>query len=109
MVTPTQTQNFSLPNDVIMKIQIPAIIHTMTQRIVGNIHIREWERVKDSLNNLDEKFIAVTDAEVFNFKGQVLQHCAFMAINIDHIVWINPEDFEQYKERHGLKSSQESV
>jgi hypothetical protein len=104
----TKTQTFSLPNDILVKIQIPATIQTVTQRIVGNIHIREWERVKDSLNNLGERFIAVTDADVYNFQGQALQHCAFMAINVDHIVWINPNDLTQCENDQNGETDSES-
>ena len=80
--------------DVFEKKSVPAVIQTVTQRICGNIHVREWERVKDMLDNATERYIAVTDAKVFNFKGEVIHECPFMAISMEHIVWINPQDIE---------------
>jgi hypothetical protein len=53
----THTQTYPLSSDILVIEQIPVAIQTVTQRIVGNIHIREWERVNDLLNNLDERFI----------------------------------------------------
>ena len=86
-------------NDVIPKMTIRAMIQTITQRVQGNIHIREWERVKDWINNTEERFLAVTDAVVVNYKGEILHQCSFMIININHIVWMNPDDDEQFSQR----------
>ena len=88
----TANRASGLPSDHLDKKQVPTTIQTMTQRIVGNIHIREWERVKDAFNNLEERFIAFTDAKIYNFSGQIVHSCKFMAVNIDHVVWINPSD-----------------
>ena len=77
------------------KVSIPATIQTVTQRIVGDIHIREWQRVKDYLDHSDEEFLAVTNATVYNFKGEVLHQFPFMAINRAHVVWLNPKDKTQ--------------
>lgn len=76
------------------KVSVQATIQTVTQRIVGEIHIREWQRVKDYLDHGQEDFLAVTDATVFNFKGEVLHRFPFLAINLAHVVWLNPQDDE---------------
>ena len=74
------------------KVSIPSTIQTVTQRIAGDIHIREWQRVKDYLDNATERFLAVTNAKVYNFKGEVLHQFDFLAVNLEHVVWIHPED-----------------
>lgn len=87
--------------DVFEKLTIPAVIQTVTQRISGKIHIREWERVKDMLDNATEKFLAVTDVKVYNFRGEVIHECSFMAINMEHIVWVNPDESDRGIEQPG--------
>jgi hypothetical protein len=76
--------------DVFPKISIPATIQTMTQQIRGNIYVREWERVKHMMDNLQEKFLAITDVEVFNLKGELVHRCKFIALNKESIVWLEP-------------------
>jgi hypothetical protein len=57
--------------DVINKELVHAIIQTLTVRVEGDIYVRPGERMKDELNRSD-KFIAVTDAVVYNARGEVL-------------------------------------
>jgi hypothetical protein len=79
------------PNpDVLAKISIKATIQTMTQQIRGNIYVREWERVKHMMDNLQEKFLAITDVEISNLKGELVHRCNFLALNKDAIVWLEP-------------------
>ena len=77
------------------KVSIPAIIQTVTQRIDGDIHIREWQRVKDYLDHSQESYMAVTNATVYNFRGEALYQFPFLAINLAHVVWLNPKDTGQ--------------
>ena len=77
--------------DVITKVAVPAIIQTATQRIHGNMHVRPDQRLKDELN-VDEKFLAVTDATVYSFDGQVLYRCNFISVQRAQIVWVIPEN-----------------
>lgn len=81
-------------SDIITKISIPATVQTLTHRIQGNLHIREWERIRDALNK-EERFIAITEATVFNLKGEVMLHAPFMMVNQEHVVWAVPEDQRQ--------------
>jgi hypothetical protein len=76
--------------DIITKVTVPAIIQTATQRIHGNIHVRGDQRLKDELD-ANEKFLAVTDATVYSFDGQVLYQCKFVSIQRAQIVWVIPE------------------
>jgi chemotaxis protein histidine kinase CheA len=78
--------------EVIQKITIPAIIQTMTQQIRGQIYVREWERVKGMLDMPNEQFIAVTDAEVLNTRGEVVHRAEFLAVNKQHILWLDPNE-----------------
>ncbi|MDO9129652.1 MAG: hypothetical protein Q7U34_07280 [Anaerolineales bacterium] len=76
--------------DVISKSALPTIIQTATQRIHGSIHIRRDQRLKDELD-INEKFLAVTDATVYTFDGQILYRCKFISIQRAQIVWVIPE------------------
>ena len=73
--------------DIITKDPIPATIQTQSHRILGNIHVRPEERVKDTLNNADP-FLAITDATVFGPNEEILFQSDFLALNQNHIVWV---------------------
>jgi len=77
--------------DVITKVTVPAIIQTVTQRIHGKLYVRPDQRLKDELN-ADEKFLAVTDATVYSFDGQILYRCKFISLQRSQIVWVVPEN-----------------
>lgn len=77
---------------VISKEPILVVIQTNQVLIRGQIHVRPDTRLKDELNNLREHFIAVTDATVTNMAGEALYRSNFLVINIEHIVWITPQD-----------------
>ena len=73
---------------LIATIQYPVVIQTAQNRIRGNLHARENERIKDALN-VNELFIAITDARIFDIDGVLeLKRSEFLAINRQHIVWI---------------------
>ncbi|MEA3349036.1 MAG: hypothetical protein U9Q82_00280 [Chloroflexota bacterium] len=76
--------------DVISKDVVRVTVQTLTVRIVGDIHVRPDERLKDELNK-DDWFIAMTDAVVYNARGQEIYRSEFLAINQENIVWISPE------------------
>jgi hypothetical protein len=79
--------------DVINKELVHAIIQTLTVRVEGDIYVRPGERLKDELNRTD-KFIAVTDAVVFNARGEVLYKSSFMSVNLDQVIWVSPKNDE---------------
>jgi len=77
--------------DVITKDEVPSIIQTLVSRIQGNLHVRIDERVKDELNR-DERFLAITDAIVYNLQGEKIYDAEFMLINREHVIWILPDE-----------------
>lgn len=76
--------------DVITKRPVFATLQTTTHLLRGNIHVRRGQRIKDELD-LDEKFVAVTDADILTSDGQVLFHTPFLAVSRTHIIWVLPE------------------
>ena len=77
--------------DIISKTPISVMIQTVTHRIHGNIHITQDRRLKDELD-LPDKFIAVTDADIYSPDGQVLQKASFLAVQRDQIIWVVPDN-----------------
>jgi hypothetical protein len=78
--------------DYITKDPIPIITQTLTNRISGVFHLRQDIRIKDGLND-EEHFIAITDATVFDFNGDVEQYrSAFLTLNRDSIIWLIPQE-----------------
>ncbi len=77
---------------VVTKEPIEVIIQTTTGTIHGKVHVKLDERLKDELDNTSG-FIAVTDADVhFHDPNEPAIHTHFMAVNINHIVWVTPKD-----------------
>jgi hypothetical protein len=77
--------------DYVSKDVISAIIQTDTHRITGHVYLRSGERVSDMLNR-SENFLAVTEATIYDPAGQIVHTCDFLAVKIDHIVWLLPEE-----------------
>ncbi|MDA1329670.1 MAG: hypothetical protein DWG76_01910 [Chloroflexi bacterium] len=70
----------------------PVIIQTQTNRIHGNIHVRENERIKDALNTSDA-FVAMTDVTVLDINGMTLLFkSGFLAINRLEVIWVTQDD-----------------
>ncbi len=68
--------------------QFPVIIQTIHNRITGNLHTRENERIKDALNST-ERFIALTQVRIFDVDGNTeLKKSDFLAINNAKIIWV---------------------
>ncbi len=77
--------------DIVSKSAVLAVIQTVTHRIEGSIHVRIHERIKSELD-LDELFLAVTDAKVFAPDGSVLFQTPFMTVARSQIVWVIPNE-----------------
>lgn len=77
--------------NVISKITVSSILQTTTHLIRGMVHVRQGERLKDELEN-DEKYVAVTNASVHDFNGNVVYTSPFMAVHKNQIVWIMPSE-----------------
>ena len=76
---------------VIKKRPIPIVIQTSKQLVRGNFHVRGVMRVIDELT-FEDKFVAITDAEIINPNGNVLFKTNFVALNRFEIVWMAPEE-----------------
>lgn len=77
---------------VITKSPVKVILQTITNRIVGMMHVRPGDRLKDSLVSSDH-FLAVTDAIILDVAGEKeIYRTGFIAININHILWVVPEE-----------------
>ncbi|HSS98902.1 MAG TPA: hypothetical protein VLK33_17825 [Terriglobales bacterium] len=86
MTTPPNRERGFRP--LISTLKFPVIIQTMHNRIAGNLHARENERIKDALNST-ETFIALTDVHIFDVKGELEQKKSdFLAINRTHVIWV---------------------
>jgi hypothetical protein len=77
--------------NIINKRPIPAVIQTKKQLIRGKFHVRGVMRVIDEIT-FEDKFIAITDAEIINPNGTTLFRTNFVAINRQEIIWIAPEE-----------------
>ena len=75
--------------DVITKESVPVVIQTESFIIHGKVHIRPNERLKDELN-MNEQFLAVTEAIVFDADGSEKYRSDFLSVNRTHIIWAIP-------------------
>ena len=75
----------------IQKRPVPVALQTTKQLIRGKFHIRGVMRVIEELS-FEDTFIAITDAEIFNYKGDRLFKTSFVAVNRKDIVWMTPEE-----------------
>jgi hypothetical protein len=76
---------------LIQKRPIPVALQTTKQLIRGTFHVRGVMRVIEELA-FEETFIAITDAEIFNYKGDRLFKTGFVVVNRKDIVWMTPEE-----------------
>jgi hypothetical protein len=76
---------------VIPKEPVLVTIQTSRNIIQGTMHVRQGARIKDELNG-QEKFLAVTGAVVFNDLKEEIQRCDFMVVNVEHVVWLIPDE-----------------
>jgi hypothetical protein len=77
--------------EIISKKPIPANVQTITHRIEGIIYTREDKRVIDELRD-EGQFMAMTDAVIYDKKGEPLYTCDFLSLNKAHIVWLIPSE-----------------
>ncbi|HNK62530.1 MAG TPA: hypothetical protein PKL78_04715 [Anaerolineales bacterium] len=86
--------------NVVHKVAVPSIMQTTMHLIKGLVHVRQGERLKDELEN-HEEYMAVTNANVFDAKGDVVYSSLFLAVQKKQIVWIMPVDDEENKAGNG--------
>ncbi len=77
--------------DIVTKEKVLVRIRTTSHHIVGYVHVRPDERLKDAMNK-SEMFIAITDAVVYDPTSDAPLHTNFLCLHRDHIVWIAPHN-----------------
>lgn len=77
---------------VISKKPVSVIIQTTTHQIKGMVYIRPDDRLKNTLDNNTEAYLAVTDATIISQTGEAVFVTGFIAVNRSHIIWILPEE-----------------
>ena len=82
--------------EIVSKDNVPVIVQTATHRIEGQLYVRVGYRLKDELN-VDEQFIAVTDAKVYNQEGNLVYQSEFLAINRQRMIWVIQKNDQQEK------------
>jgi len=87
--------------DVIPKRPVKAVIKTVTNLIKGVVYVHPEKRLKDELEKT-EKFLAVTNAEILDDKGEVIFESNFLAINIYHVVWLIPDESDDLEEEEEI-------
>jgi hypothetical protein len=76
--------------EIISKENVAVIVQTSTHRIEGFMHVRAGYRIKDELNS-EDKFVALTEAKVYNPRGDLEYQTEFLAVNIEEVIWVMPE------------------
>lgn len=77
--------------DVVRKTSKRAVVTTTTHAIQGDIYIRPEQRLRDDLNRVDDRFLAVTNASVYSLGEETLLHeTPFLVVNKDHVVLVIP-------------------
>ena len=90
-------ENGKFYTDIVKKLPMSVVIQTVTHLVRGSVHVRQGERLKNELEQ-DEKFLAVTNAVVYNADDKVLFTVPFMAIQRAQIIWIMPVEKETQKD-----------
>jgi hypothetical protein len=71
--------------------RIEAVVRTGDQLIVGRLHAEPGKRLKDEMNHNSTRFIAITDARVYDAAGrELLYRTDFLLVANGHIVSVTP-------------------
>jgi len=84
---PTLDEKGKIFTEVIKKRPVDVHIQVSNHLIRGKFHIRLNERIKDELDKSDT-FIALTDAGIYDLKGELIYNCSFITVNRQDIVWL---------------------
>jgi hypothetical protein len=73
--------------------RIEALIRTSDQQLIyGKVHSQPGKRLKDEMNSDSSRFIAITDARVYDATGrQLLYETSFLLLANDHVVSVTPK------------------
>jgi hypothetical protein len=73
------------------KESVAAAVRTTEHLIVGQIYVRPDKRLKDELNSGQERFVAVTDARVYDAAGsRMLFESSLLVVGYSHVIFISP-------------------
>ena len=71
--------------------RIEALIRAGDQLIVGRLHAEPGKRLKDEMNQTSTRFIAITDAHVYDAASRKLLYATdFLLLANGHIVTVTP-------------------
>ena len=71
--------------------RIEALVRVGDQLIVGRLHAEPGKRLKDEMNHSSTRFIAITDARVYDAAGRALLYKTdFVLVANSHIVSVTP-------------------
>ena len=71
MVIGFEDEKGKIFTEVVTKMPIPIMMQTTTHRVLGNIHVRPDQRLKDELDRA-ESFLAVTEASILDADGKTV-------------------------------------
>jgi hypothetical protein len=92
----------------VTKESVATAIRTTEHMIVGMVHVRPDQRLKDELNNVHDRFIAVTDAHVYNASGsELLLESSFLLVDGNHVIFITPLEAIKGGEKFAWAQQQE--
>lgn len=77
--------------NIISKNAVSATVQCLTHKIHGFVYVRQGERIKDELNR-EDRFLPITDADIYDGEGHLIHHTGFMVLNQDHIIWLIPDE-----------------
>ena len=67
------------------------MIRTADQLVVGQLHSHPQKRLKDEMNHVSDRFIAVTAARVYDAAGsRLLYETSFLLLSNAHLVSVTP-------------------
>lgn len=75
--------------NIITKDPVHVLIQTANQRIEGEVHMRRDERLREEINQ-PERFLAITNAIIFDAIGTELYRTNLLMINSSQIIWLTP-------------------
>lgn len=75
----------------ISKESVVSVIRTIEHIVVGHVYVRPEHRLKDELNSEAGRFLAVTNAQVYDNQGtNLLFESSFLLLSYDHVIMISP-------------------
>jgi hypothetical protein len=90
MTTMTAERRPTMDFDLVRKVAVPVVVRTNHHFVIGTYHSRPAIRLIDDLINV-ERFLALTEATVFDESGRLCYRAKFISISREHVEWIIPK------------------